>query len=156
MKAIKQVLDLACIHAELPPQFPEMFASLIPHGDLMRIPFKIHLEPGLTDVERTLVFDYPTHNDMGDCLNYVLRSRFTRMIAKGKTIEVRPCDKKVFTRGDVVIVNDNCRYYAGEVQIVLKDMVNDGQRNYVGSIDPSEVVVLNHMGARDTFTFVEA
>ena len=156
MKAIKQVVDAAYAHVEVPPQFPAIIANLIPQGDVMRLPFKLHLDPAVTDFERSLVFDYPAHNDMGDCLNYMLRSRFTRMLAQGKTVEVRPCDKKVFTRGDVVVVNDNCRHYAGEVQIVLKDMVNDGQRNYVGAIDPSELVVLNHMGAKDMFTFVEA
>ena len=56
----------------------------------------------------------------------------------------------------MLIVNDNCKHYAGEVQIVLKDMENDGQRNLVGTIDPSEIMILKHMGAKDLFTFVEA
>ncbi|MDE6108298.1 MAG: DUF871 domain-containing protein, partial [Oscillospiraceae bacterium] len=155
-KAIKQVMDLAYTHVDLPAGFSDMYASLIPHGDLLRIPFKIHLDPGITQKERDVLFGYPTHNDMGDCLNYVLRSRFTRMTAKGKTFTPRQSPKKVFTRGDVVVVNDNCKHYAGEVQIVLKDMKDDGQHNYVGTIDPSEIVILNHMGAKDVFTFIEA
>ena len=40
-------------------------------------------------------------------MNYMLRSRWTRMIYKGKEIPCRPCDKAYYTRGDVVIVNDN-------------------------------------------------
>lgn len=155
MKAIKQVMDLAYIHVDLPAGFSDMYASLIPHGDILRIPFKIHLDPGITQEERDVLFGYPTHNDMGDCLNYVLRSRFTRITAKGKDFTPRQSPKKVFTRGDVVVVNDNCKHYAGEVQIVLKDMKDDGQHNYVGTIDPSEIIVLDHMGARDVFTFVE-
>lgn len=156
MKAIKQVMDLAYAHLEVPANFSAMYASLIPHGDVLRIPFKLHLDPTIAPVERALLFDYPTHNDMGDCLNYVLRSRFSRFIAKGKDLPPRPCEKKVFTRGDVVIVNDNCKHYAGEVQIVLKDMKNTGIHNYAGTIDDSEIVILDHMGARDLFTFAEA
>ena len=154
-KAMKQVMDLAYIHVDLPEGIPAFVAGLLPHGDLVRIPFKLHLERDVTDLEQELVFDYQTHADMGDCLNYMLRSRFTRMLPKSKGVAPRPCSRKVFRRGDVLIVNQNCLHYAGEVQIVLKDMENDGQRNLVGTIDPTEIMILNHMGAGDLFTFVE-
>lgn len=130
-------------------------ADLLPHGDVQRIPFKIRYDDGVTELEKEIAADYPTHADMGDCLNYTLRSRFTRMIYAKQDIPARPCDKKVFTRGDVVIVNDNCRHYHGEVQIVLKDMEADGQRNLVGRIAEEEIMILDHMGAGDVFTFME-
>lgn len=137
--------------ARLKPYLPKEIIN----REVIRIPFKLHVDPEITETERTLVFDFPIHSDMGDSLNYILRSRWTRF-TNGKTpIPFRPCDKKEFTRGDVVVVNDNCRHYAGEVQIVLKNMKNDGQRNYIGHIDPDELMILDSMGAGDVFTFIE-
>ena len=130
-------------------------ADYLPHGDVVRIPFRVKLEDGITDIEKKIMMDYPTHNDMGDCLNYTLRSRFTRIIYKTSSIPARPCNKTHYTRGDVVIVNDNLKYYAAEVQIVLKDMEVDGQRNLLGRIVDEELVLLDHMGANDIFTFIE-
>ena len=92
---------------------------------------------------------------MGDCLNYMLRSRFTRMVYMGKSIPARPCHKSKFTRGDVVIVNGQLKHYTGEVQIVLKDMEVDGQRNYLGRIE-EEMMILDEMKAKDIFTFIES
>lgn len=132
-----------------------MLANLLPHGHLTRIPFHIHVQEGISETERKLVFDYPSHCDMGDCLNYVLRSRWTRFGNKNVSIPCRPCDQTHYTRGDVVIVNDNLAHYRGEVQIVLKDMEVDGERNLIGRIDEKEIVILDHMGANDLFTFVE-
>mgnify|MGYP002586662145 CR=1 FL=1 len=40
-------------------------------------------------------------------------------------------------------------------QIVLKDMKVDGQRNLLGRIDESEIFILEHIKAKDIFTFVE-
>lgn len=155
LMAIKEVMDKAYIHAEAPAGVPDSMLTFLPLGDVTRIPFKLHMDPGVTDAEREAVFEFPVHSDM-DCQNYMLRSRSTRFLARGKEYAPRSCEKKVFTRGDVLVVNDNCRHYAGEVQIVLKDIENDGQRNYIGSIDPTEIMILDHMGNGDIFTFVEA
>ena len=130
-------------------------ADFIPHGMIKRVPFKIQLEEGTTELEKEILFNYPTHSDLGDCMNYMLRSRWTRMIYKGKEIPCRPCAKTHYTRGDVVIVNDNLAHYRGEIQIVLKDMKVDGQRNLLGRIDESEIFILEHIKAKDVFTFVE-
>lgn len=133
-----------------------VMVDYLPQGDIVRIPFKLHVDSAVTSSERKLVFDFPSHCDLGDCLNYMLRSRFTRFMTKDNPIPYRPCEKKVFTRGDVVVVNTNGGPYEGEVQIVLKDMQNDGERNFIGSIDPTELMILNHMGKDDIFTFLEA
>ena len=61
-----------------------------------------------------------------------------------------------FKRGDVVIVNDNLKHYAGEIQIVLRDdMKVDGQRNYLGSIPQKELFLLDQMKSGRTFTFMK-
>ena len=49
-------------------------------------------------LEKEILFNCPSHSDLGDCMNYMLRSRWTRMIYKGKEIPCRPCDKAYYTR----------------------------------------------------------
>lgn len=92
---------------------------------------------------------------MGDCLNYMLRSRWTRIIYKGKSIPERKCNKTHYTRGDVVMVNDNLAHYRAEVQIVLKDMEVDGQRNLVGRISEEEIMLLDYMKGTEVFSFIK-
>ena len=38
----------------------------------------------------------------------------------------------------IVIVNDNYKHYAGEIQIVKIPIVNDGTRNRIGHLDEDE------------------
>lgn len=151
-KAIAKVMKQ--VYVDVPKSEGLGFISdFIPHGEVKRIPFKINVEEGLTDTEKEILFDYPTHADLGDCLNYMLRSRWTRMIYKGKTIPERKSEKIKYTRGDVVIVNDNLAHYRGELQIVMKDMEVDGQRNLLGRICDEELFILDSLGAGDMFTF---
>lgn len=153
-KAIDQVMKQ--VYVDIPKNESLGFlADFVPHGLTKRIPFKIHLDKGITALEKEILFNYPSHSDLGDCMNYMLRSRWTRMIYKGKEIPCRPCDKAYYTRGDVVIVNDNLVHYRGEIQIVLKEMKVDGQRNLLGHIDENEIFILEHIKAKDVFTFVE-
>ena len=53
-------------------------------------------------------------------------------------------------------MNDQLKHYTGEVQIVLKDMEADGQRNYLGRIEEEEIMILDEMKAKDIFTFIES
>ncbi len=160
-EAVKKVMDRAVVSTDsLDENMKEMARSMYAmHGrplpkEMVRIPFSIHLEDGASDVEKErLYFGY--HADLGDCLNYMIRSRLSRMAGKKETIVPRPCEKKRFERGDVLIVNDNCRHYAGEIQIVLKPMENDGQRNLIGHVDEKEHMIFDRIGAMDLFTFVE-
>ena len=154
LKAVAKVMEKVYVDIPRDDSIP-MIADLLPHGHLMRIPFKIHTQEGLSEAERKLVFDYPSHHDMGDCLNYMLRCRWTRFGNKDLSIPYRPCNQTHFTRGDVVIVNDNLAHYRGEVQVVLKDMEADGERNLIGRIDEKEIMLLDHIGKNDLFIFVE-
>lgn len=158
-EAIRKTMEQVYGEPSKTAEFHGLFAMIkdfLPKSENGRMPFKLRMDPGVTDFERELVFDFPMHSDLGDSMNYMLRSRFTRMMTDGKEIKPRKTDRDVFHRGDVLVVNDNCRHYAGEVQIVLKDMINDGQRNYIGTIDNSEQMILDLMGAGDLFTFEEA
>lgn len=55
----------------------------------------------------------------------------------------------------MVIVNDNLAHYLGEIQVVLKDMPVDGQRNLIGRIRKDEIFILDEIKAGDGFTFME-
>ena len=59
-----------------------------------------------------------------------------------------------FDRGDVVIVNDNYKHYAGEVQVVLEPIVDDGTRNLVARIDAQEMDVFDLVGDGDAVIFL--
>src|SRR5699024_2105053 len=83
---------------------------------------------GLGEAERDAVFRF-THTGREDASEYLLRSSFPRLQFKDREIPFRPCDKRTFTRGDVLVVNDNLAHYRGEVEIVLTEVENDGQRN---------------------------
>ena len=45
----------------------------------------------------------------------------------------------------VVVVNDNLGHYRGEVEVILKDIPNDGERNLVGKIPKEEFLILDRM-----------
>lgn len=154
MKAIDTVMKKAWVHVPYHEELG-MVADMLPYGDIIRIPFKIHMEEGIRDIEKEILLDYPIHTDMGDCLHYMLRDRWPRMFYRNRDIPPRTCEKKYFTRGDVVIVNDNLKHYRGELQIVLKDMEADGQRNLLGRIADEEIMILDHIKAKDVFTFME-
>jgi hypothetical protein len=59
-----------------------------------------------------------------------------------------------FERGDVVIVNDNYKHYAGEVQVVLEPIVDDGTRNLVARIDPEEMGMFDLVADGDAVVFL--
>ncbi|WP_294731149.1 MupG family TIM beta-alpha barrel fold protein [uncultured Faecalibaculum sp.] len=151
-QAYPQVEELEAVD----PYFGDILREWLPEGETVRIPLKLHLEEGLSDNEKDAVFSFNYHVDLGDCLNYMLRSRLGRMLYKGREFTPRPCAKKTFEKGDVVLVNDNCKHYAGEVQIVMKPMKNDGQRNLIGHIDEDELMILDKLGAMDIYGFVDA
>lgn len=115
---------------------------------------KLDLDPSVTQHEKEIVFHFPCHFDMGDGTSYMLRSRLPRIVYKDN-IPLRECGKTKFTRGDVVIVNDHCAHYRGEVQIVLKDMEVDGQRNLIGHIKEEELFLIDYIKPKELFKFIE-
>ena len=85
----------------------------------------------------------------------MIRSSFTRSLYRETSIPHIPCDKEAFTRGDVCIINDNLKHYRGEVQVVLEDIPNDGERNIVGYIDPQELCILDQIKPWQSFKFIK-
>lgn len=127
-----------------------LLADFLPHGDITRIPFKVELDEGVTELEKSFLYDHI--HTAGEYIYYMLRSRWTRQLAE---VPVRECDKEYFHKGDIVIVNNNLHHYRGEVQIVMRDMKNDHQRNYIGHIAKEEMFLLDHLVQSDAFGFVK-
>ena len=151
-KAIDRVMNQAYVN--IPKLVGEDYlAELLPHGDVERVPFKVILDDGVTDLEKEILFDNMYHQ-CGETPYYMIRSRWTRMFYGKKNIPERKIDEEYYHRGDVVIVNDNLAHYRGEVQIVLKDMKVDGQRNRIGHIPEADHILLNEVKAGRSFCFM--
>lgn len=46
-------------------------------------------------------------------------------------------------------------HYKGELQIVLKDMENDGRRNVIGHIPKNEHILLDYIDSWKSFGFIQ-
>lgn len=115
--------------------------------------FKLELSDNVTAVEKDIIYNYP-HFGRGDASDYMVRSSIPREDYQNKTIPCRKYDKEFFHRGDVVIVNDNLSHYRGELQIIEKDMPNNGQRNFVGRIGKPELILLELLKPEYPFGFI--
>lgn len=117
---------------------------------------KVRVEPlyDLTDVEKTILFDFFPHIDMGDSSEWIWRSRSPRSFFQHEAIAPRRYTSDYFQPGDVVMVNDNYKHYAGEVQVVLVPIKNDGTRNLVGRISSEELTMFDVIADGDIVVFI--
>ena len=107
--------------------------------------------------EKEALFHFFPHIDFGDSSEWIWRSRNTRFIysQKDKTIAPRKYEKEEFPRGSIVIVNDNYKHYAGEIQIALLPLINDGTRNLLGYLAEQEMSMLDVIQDGDIIIFKE-
>ncbi|WP_050637036.1 DUF871 domain-containing protein [Candidatus Stoquefichus sp. SB1] len=129
--------------------------------NLQAIEIKVDEAEGISDNEKMIMYDYAPHWDRYDHSTFMLRSSMPRVWFKeqksvqdgpisggmssdveSQSIPYRDPGKKMFTRGDVLIVNDNLAHYRGELEIVLTEIPNDGERNLVATIKPEELMLL--------------
>jgi len=110
---------------------------------------------GLSDVEKEIIYDYSPHWDRFDHSSYIMRSSMCRLNYKNTSIPHRPCDKKMFTKGDILIVNDNLAHYRGELEIVLQDIPNDGERNLCGRVPENELALMDLIRPGFHFGFIK-
>lgn len=122
--------------------------------DKTKITFKIDLADDITDEEKNIIYNYP-HFGRGDASDYIVRSSVPREDYKNKTIPYCKYDEKFFHRGDIVIVNDNLGHYRGELEIVTRDMPNDGQRNFAARIKEQELILLDLLKPEYLFGFIK-
>ena len=124
------------------------------------IEMRVDEVPEITANEQMIMYEFGPHWDRYDHSSFMLRSSMPRIKFKekasvqdfglssnqtvvDKNIPHHDCDKKVFTRGDVLIVNDNLAHYRGELEIVLTEIPNDGERNLVATIKEEELQLLD-------------
>ena len=119
--------------------------------DLSVTSLKVKISSGISRLEDELVFGYNL-SGRDDESEYYIRCSKTRLAGKGNIIP-RQINDKYLKRGDVVIVNDNLKHYAGEIEIILKDIPNDGTRNLIGHISNHEDLILNEMEKHHDHTF---
>ena len=117
---------------------------------------RITLDSEITDTEKEVLFDFYPHLDMGDSSEWIWRTRISRFKYSQLTevLPFRNADCEMFNVGDVVIVNDNYKHYAGEVQIVKRAIVNDGTRNRVGCLDEDEYQMMDLVNDGDIVKFL--
>lgn len=134
-------------------QFEEFLATT---GKAAAAQKKVRVEPlyDISEVEREILFDFYPHIDFGDSSEWIWRTRIERQVYASETIAPRRHVGERFDRGDVVIVNDNYKHYAGEVQVVLEPIVDDGTRNLVARIDAQEMDVFDLVGDGDAVIFL--
>lgn len=134
----------------------EMFANYTGSDLDLSNQKKVRVEPlyDLTDVEKTILFDFFPHIDMGDSSEWIWRDRSPRSFFQHESITPRRYPLDFFQPGDVVMVNDNYKHYAGEVQVVLQPMKNDGVRNLVGRITPDELTMFDVIQDGDIVVFM--
>lgn len=133
--------------------FEKIVKNFLPSIGKKRFILSIYEANGLNETEKAILYNYKKHCDLGDSSEYMLRSRITRTIYGKESIPQRRAEMPYFKKGDILIVNDNLKYYCGELQICLKDMANDGQRNYVGSLPANEIQFVDLIEAGDYFSF---
>ena len=114
---------------------------------------KVSVSRDISDTERKILFDYFPHFDAGDSSEWIWRSRFPRITHPD--IPFRKAEGDLLPVGSVLIVNNNYRHYAGEIQIALRPLKNDGQRNVIGTVEAEEMEVLKYIQDRDVVVFVE-
>lgn len=130
--------------------------------NLQAIEIRVDEAEGISQNEKEIMYDFAPHWDRYDHSTFMLRSssprvwfkakksvqdgnmgKDTQMNVESQSIPYRDPGKKVFTRGDVLIVNDNLAHYRGELEIVLTEIPNDGERNLVATVKPEELMLLD-------------
>lgn len=121
--------------------------------DKSRITMKMNLADGVTDLEKSIVSQY-RHFNRVDASDYMIRSSLPRLSCREVSIPPRVENRSHFTRGDVLVVNDNLAHYRGELEVVLQDIPNDGQRNRIGTITKAEQILLHMILPEYEFGFI--
>ncbi len=139
---------------------PEPVRNLVPGyvpDEKLRSPktIKVQIAPEATEAERKSILEFAPHADQGDSSEWIWRSRLPRVYFKGTDFPPRDPGKKMFERGDIVVVNDNYKHYAGEVHIVLEPMENDGLRNLAGRVSGPELDMIDLLRPNDVIVFEE-
>lgn len=139
-----------------------MLEMLVDHGllqldsDVKMV--RVHVEPDATETEQEILWDFYPHIDLGDSSEWIWRNRLPRFKYSKSTesIPKRMSQEEMFQPGDVLVVNDSYKHYAGEIQIVREAIVNDGTRNKVAHLNEEEQLLLELISDGDRVVFQKA
>jgi hypothetical protein len=120
--------------------------------DKYMLEFTIVFTDNTPELEKKIVLE-EFHFNRGDVSEYVARSTQSRLKYKGHNFP--PFNTPDMKKGDVLIESSLYSRYAGELQIALKPMVNNGKTNVVGKIVSEEVFLLDYLEPWMKFKFVE-
>ncbi len=155
-RALEKALETKKMEPDNPMiKVMESFGTSFSIDGIPQKKLKVIFDKEASAIEKEIVLDFFPHMDFGDSSEWMWRSRGPRFIYRGKRIPERPCDGDFFQPGDIVMVNESYPNYAGEVQIVLLPMKNDGQRNRVGHLAPGEEIMLELVHDGDIVIFEE-
>lgn len=138
------------------------------------IEVRVDEEEGITDNEKLIMYDFAPHFDRYDHSSFMIRSSMPRVKfkaqksvqdfglkdgqdheIKSQSIPYRDPGKPMFTRGDVLVVNDNLAHYRGELEIVLTEIPNDGERNLVARIKDEDLGLLEFIAPGHHFRLIK-
>ncbi|MCI5723300.1 MAG: MupG family TIM beta-alpha barrel fold protein [Erysipelotrichaceae bacterium] len=113
--------------------------------------FHVELEDNIPEVEKKIVLE-ELHCYRGDVNPCYIRSSQSRVKYRGHQFDVFNAPNKI-RRGDILIDSSLYGSYAGELQIALTDMDNDGRTNVVGHIREDEQFILDCLQPWQRFVF---
>ena len=62
---------------------------------------------------------------------------------------------KKYLRVDILVVNDNLAHYRGELEVVLTEIPNDGERNLIGKVKDEDLGLLDFIKPGQHFKFIK-
>ncbi|ALD66504.1 MupG family TIM beta-alpha barrel fold protein [Spiroplasma cantharicola] len=119
------------------------FESILKHFDFKKH-LKINLNENVTSEEKEIM-SFENHFIRGDLSQNILRSTITRVEFKELSIKPRKFNGDIIPIGSIVIPNNLYNRYKGELQIVKKEIKNDGLRNVVGYLENEYLFLLEEI-----------
>lgn len=117
-----------------------------------KITFKVKFDESARELDRKIVLE-EYHYNRGDVSEYMIRSTQSRVKYKNESFP--PINTPNIQRGDILIDSDLYTRYAGELQIALKEMKNEGKTNVIGKIVDEEKFLLDYIEPWSSFGFIE-
>jgi len=117
-----------------------------------KLTFKVEFNEYARELDKKIVLE-EYHFNRGDVSEYMIRSTQSRVKYKNESFP--PINTPNIERGDILIDSDLYTRYAGELQVALKDMKNEGKTNVIGKIVDDEKFLLDFVEPWSSFGFVE-
>ena len=113
---------------------------------------KIEVTENNSETENEILFGnyHVARNDMSDYMARSIVSRFTHSQS-----DIQANNTRSLKRGDVVICNNGYGHYKAELQLVLQEMENDGNKNVVARVIDEELFLLDYITPGKPFAFIK-